>query len=379
VPIEQAYFNAHICTVTCMASDHWALETHITTIASCDCSGVLMLWTIKRTLSTYQGKRYLISRRPHRVFRGLTSPSASCDVSLVLGIAILASCNIISIFSIDLDVKLLDIHVLNSINLSRGDSESRGATACNLRKVAMSDSGTIVAYIEKFASSGDAYDSITHIVAAYSIAGRVTSLIELPYAVTHMSCPNRGEITMCGLADGTLLFMRSSNLEIVYNSRPREECGVVTVLSQSGPGVPPTVSAFAHKPVDIETSSSNRSSSKSSGSGSVESDIEGKAILSVRVGPRLDRPALVVASDASGLVYMIPLPDYVKWDRDHKLTLDMGEIVTKPVTSIINTWKSAQDFTLDASASIVNGAAAIGGFFSKVRHPFVTYYCYDIQ
>jgi hypothetical protein len=367
VPVEQAYFNAHISAVTCMASDHWALETHVTTIASCDSSGVLMLWTIKRTLSTYQGKRYLISRRPHRVFRGLASPSASCDISLVLGIAILATCNIISIFSIDLDIKLLDIHVLNSINSSRGDFESCGACVCNLRRVAMSDSGTIVAYIEKFASSDESYDSITHIIAAYSIAGRVTSLIELPFAVTHMSCPNRGEITMCGLADGTLLFMRSSNLEIVYNSRPREECGFITVLSQNGPGLPPTVSAFAQKPMDLEASSSNLSASKSNSTGTTESDIEGKAILSVRVGPRLDRPALVVASDASGLVYMIPLPDYVKWDRDHKLTLDMGDIVTKPVTSIINTWKSAHDLTLDAGASIVNGAATIGGLFSKVR------------
>lgn len=373
VPVEQAYFNAHLSTVTCMASDHWALETQVITIASCDSSGVLLLWTIKRTLSSHHGKRYLISRRPHRVFRGLASPSASCDVSLVLGIAILASCNVISIFSIDLDSKLLDINVSNSIHSSMGDSQSSDVIiSCNLRRIAMSDSGTIIAYIEKFASGQSAegsYDAITHIVAAYSIAGRVTSLVELPCAVTFISCPNRGEITTCGLADGTLLFMRSSNLEIVYNARPSETCGFCTVLHQSEPGIPPSVSVVPFSSSDLEALDSN-GSRRTGGRESPEASPEDKAILCVRVGPRLDRPAVVVASDASGLVYMIPLPDYVKWDRDHKMTLDVGEIVTKPVTSIINTWKSAQDLTLDAGASIVNGAAAIGDLFSKVSTYF---------
>ncbi|CAK9251385.1 unnamed protein product [Sphagnum jensenii] len=80
-------------------------------IASCDCYGQVLVWTVMLAHSQLATRKYIISRRPQRKFTCLSCVHTCIDISWQMGVVVVGSQHFIQIFSIEREELLRSIDI----------------------------------------------------------------------------------------------------------------------------------------------------------------------------------------------------------------------------------------------------------------------------
>lgn len=345
--VGAAYFSGHRSTVTFISHDSKRMDHSQNIICSCDQDGVALLWVLAKKLS-FLSKSYSVCRHPVRLFRAHPSAFTCCDLSLELGIVVVGSRNLVSVFSIEYNMKLRDIDITKDICNTPQIDTPQLSSSCYIKHIALSNYGSVTLFVEKEIShQEDGVVQTTHILASYSVNGNLAVLVEVPAAVTCLYCPKKESVLFAGCSDGAILFLLQGSLEIIHNIKPSENC---KICKPNVPGTPegaeaPLTEAYPRAGVD-------------------------SAITCIRSGPSPEYPALVVASNTAGDVFLIPLPDYIRWDKIESSKNIISNIVQTPISALRGTLQHAQSITGQAAGSISKkisgGGAAVGGAISRV-------------
>jgi hypothetical protein len=387
-------FKAHRFAVTYLSSDSIP-GAHFSMIASCDIAGQVLVWMVSQSqASNSAAMRYVASRRPQRIFRCFPGEFNCCDISLQMGVVVVGSGGGISVFSIErnerfryIDVAADLLYLLgkrleaqkNGIEVNslldaddyptakitgevHNNSYARGSrlwsdySKCVIKCICTSDLGGIIVYAEissqespksAYATptkSGNSEPSdLSRILVSYSISGTRTGFHELSSSVSCLSCPNRSAIVIAGTDDGSILFLQGSTLELLHCVRPHENC---VRLTSSG---------------EIIASGGRAYAPDSAARGIGANQVPVSAIVRIRVGPNADRPILAVASNANGQLFLIPFPDYIKYEKAHS-TSTLSQIVNAPIQAVKGTLQQAQNLTIlagDAAGSLAQNAKGL--------------------
>lgn len=344
-----AYFSGHKVAVTDISHDQKLLDHNQSIVCSCDHDGITMLWAVTKRVS-FLSKSYTVTRHPIRLYRAFPSAFTCCDLSLELGIVVVGSRNLVSIFSIEYNMKLRDIDVNADICSSQGYLTNGVIVKCYIKRIALSNYGSITLFLEKEILHNEMESvKITHILASYSVNGHLTVLLELACSVTCLDCPKREHLLLAGCSDGSVLFLLQGSLEIVHNIKPVDNCKIYNPKPSTAnfpeDGQPSLTENYI--PIDLNS-----------------------PITCIKSGPSPDYPALVAACNAAGDMFLIPLPDYVRWDRVESSKNIIANIVQTPISVIRGTIQQAQNITEHAAGSIsrriLDGRAAVGGAINRV-------------
>ena len=86
------------------------------------------------------------------------------------------------------------------------------------------------------------------------------------------------------------------------------------------------------------------------------------AIRCVAVGPNARRPSIIVATTASGAIYVRALPDYIKWEKTRAVSA-LSQFVSGPMQAVKGTIMQASDA---AGALATNAKSFAGEALAKV-------------
>lgn len=377
-------FRAHRRRVISICTDNIP-SGNTDVVCSCDESGQILVWTISTLKGLHSsGKAQgsaaikdpfscIISRRPQRSFRCIPSDQMKCEVSWQLGVVVGVSGNSVSIFSIERDELIRSfitnpdprdsIREKNAANvtdcsftgpglLSReGASMSsnlvadmRNEVKSNLfqanyatRLVVLSDVGALVLYVEccRLVDSlinGDDQTERTHWLLSYTLAGIRTAIKEQHNALTHLSCPARGEVIVTGHNDGSVLFHRYLDLVPLYSFYPhlhsvRMELKLVPSIS---------------KPSTRSSVNSQFNAKEETRFEKFNEEIHPSPVIAVAVGPNAAFPALICVTTAAGDVFLKALPDFVKWERFRSPSA-LAQLANVPLQAVRGTIQQAQN------------------------------------
>jgi hypothetical protein len=213
-----------------------------------------------------------------------------------MGIVTLSDREEISVFSIE---KNEMIHRWSVQDVSDGDNISltplldgevlvKGHVA--VRKLVLSNSGFIVAAIESIAPD---LQSSSFFVASFTLSGTRTGVYKCSSSVTYLSCHQRGNVVIVGLADGAVDFLTSAAAELLYTFTPHLSCASC----------------------DDEGTPVNRSSGT-------------EAITHVFADK-----SVVVVSSVSGDVFCRALPDFVKYEK-YRTASSFTKLVNNPIQTV---------------------------------------------
>lgn len=354
-------FRCHNSPVTCVATDE-IIGSSTDVFASCDERGKVLVWTVSRVANNKSGgvaTRNIISRRPQRAFTCLPCPQACCDVSWQMGIVVCAAMGVVSVFSIERNERLhvLDVHrdIVESSDSGVGRSYRlwRIQDAVKIRKLLLCDDGLMIMHVEvaeNAQSDGDLLGlnqfspqipgtTLTrHYLAVYTLHGTRVGMIQLQSPNTFLSCPARKSVVISGHRDGSVMFLCSYTLQLLYEFRPHAKC-LTCVVAGGGRG-----SVVVPEP-------------------------ELAAVLSVRVGPDLNNPTMVCVSTSSGSLYVRALPDFIRWDKT-RMQSTLSQIVNAPIQAVRGTLQQAQHLgavATDAAGVLASNAKSFADeTFAKV-------------
>ena len=136
--VSSGDFLGHRHQVVSISSD-FISGANTDVIASCDAFGQVLVWTVSLSQTQQSNVRlYIISRRPQRMFRTISSPTSCLDISWQMGIVAVASESSVRLFSIEreellrcIDLSTLclaeDLHspIISSENTSIPTSENQ--------------------------------------------------------------------------------------------------------------------------------------------------------------------------------------------------------------------------------------------------------------
>jgi hypothetical protein len=164
-----------------------------------------------------------------------------------------------------------------------------------------------------------------HFLVSYSLQGTRLAVHPLQTPTTFLSCPGRGNILILGHRDGRVSFVSSFTLELIYQWFPHDRC-LTTILH-----------------------------SKGGGNGVIIPEPEHAAVISVRIGPNVSRPAVMTVSTSSGALYIRALPDFIKWEKGiYQSTL--SQIVNAPFQAVKGTLQQAHLVAADAAGVLASNA-----------------------
>lgn len=285
-------------------------------IASCDASGMILVWTVSEirhpigNLKDMFERESVISRRPQRMFRCKPCPEVSCDISCKMGIIVVTCCGTeVHIFSIERDERIRCFHASKS---TISDTDYRKRT---IRRVTLCNDGLIVVHVEEScAPLIDGFEvAVEHFVEVYGLSGSFIASACASTAITFLSCPSHGEVVITGQSDGCVNLYRSQNLDLLYSIAPHVSC----ILSYAGSD---------WTSADIHASPSP------------------SAVVCIKVGPNPDRPTLLVISCQSGDTYLRALPDFVRWEKNRNPSA-LAQLVSAPLEVVRGTLHSAHQLS----------------------------------
>lgn len=333
-----ADFKAHHDRVICISSD--VIPGGMTDVfATCDMSGVVLIWTI--AIDKAANVRH-ISRRPQRVFRCPLHPPKCCDLSWNMGIVVSGGESRLAIHSIERNetIRMLDVWTTFVDRGSTASASADGSTvACDIVRLCLSNEGVFVANI--ITTDETKPKSLKAVVrsylASYTIAGVLTGLVEMESEVSFLSCPGRGSVICSGDNDGSVRLFSVHKLAVLWFSQPHR----VFVRSVTTNDIP------------------FKQTGPSAGSqGSNESDPEASPILAIVIGPDVDHPAVMCVSSLCGALYIFPLLDFVKWERSRSVSA-LSQMVTVPMAVVKGSLQQAQAWTSDAAGVLATNAKSI--------------------
>ena len=359
--ISGGNFQGHRYRVVSIASD--SIQSASTdVICSCDQEGQILIWTVSKVDGTSPNSTsysYIISRRPQRYFRCPPSPTICCDVSWQMGIVVVASADLVSVFSIERD------ELLRSFCVSPVDNEP-SVFSTNQFGISYTHEGKSVLGYRKeqpaiiarqIICCDDGY-LIVHLIGskeaemlvAYSLSGRKTGVVAYPTecGVCNLTCPDRGSVVISGHQDGSVYFYRPCDLLRIGKLVPHLSC----VLHRFSPG---------------QDKSSTRRLTK---------PMMSSPIICVRCGPNPAAPAVITMSTASGALYFRPLPDFISWERNRSPSL-VARIVSAPtqvvkdvqnhVQNLADWTKSFVEETSDVVKTEIKNSKLLNALFSYVK------------
>jgi hypothetical protein len=391
-----ADYKVHRYPVTCIASDE-IISSSTDVFCSCDLSGKVLIWTLSRINRSgkpsnansknnslgFGSSRTIISRRPQRVFSCLSCPNACCDISWQMGVTICATRGYVSIFSIERNerIHLHDIrHDLkaflrdkNSSPKLNGDSSSKQLPSTPkksnlwdlkddviIKRISLCDDGIFIIQVEVITRSSTDEDLLglnmttpplsssssgggamsQHFLVSYSLQGVRLSVYPLQTPITFLSSPGHGNILILGHRDGRVSFVSSFTLELIYQWFPHDRC-LTSILQYKG-----------------------------GGNGVIIPEPEHAAVIAVRIGPNIRRPAVMTVSTSSGALYIRALPDFIKWEKGiYQSTL--SQIVNAPFQAVKGTLQQAHLVAADAAGVIASNAKSFADeTFARVRLTF---------
>lgn len=309
-------FCSHRSTVVHIAVDTIPNAT-TEVVASCDCDGFVLVWTVSELRQPVGGplgglfeRESVISRRPQRVFRCKPHSELCCDISCKMGVVVACSGAQVYLFSIERD------ELLNRFNIR----EQKTDTNLSVRRVALCNDGIIVVHIEERLAD----HSARHTIEAFGLSGCSISLVPAPSPPTFLSCPAHDDVVVTGYQDGTVNILRSQNLDTLYILAPHISClqlgwaGAAAVSARPFPSAP-----------------------------------QSSPVLSVRLGPNPERPTLLVATCASGDVFIRALPDFVKWEKSNNPST-LVNLVSAPLEAVRTGVREATQTIHKISANALN-------------------------
>lgn len=412
-------FRGHKFQVTFLSSDSIP-NGNSSLVASCDISGQILVWTV--SVSSHNGfNRHIISRRPQRVFRCFPGENC-CDISWQMGVVVAGSKHCVSLFSIERNerFRIIDVrgdvfsrifetglssHVdtteirlflanvsneaasgeLNSVNgVSNSGRFNNNRLwehnfGCIVDDVVCCDYGSIIAYVKlntteipisvqflqqlpKLSSSS----STLHLLISYTVSGACTGFLVLPSCLTCLGCPGRGTVVTIGTEDGHVTFANSISLLVLHSVKPHEKC---IRLSSLGDVMTVRSDSRGHRNLNFARDEIAQIENK----GTKADSIPSSAIVTIKVGPKLDRPTFVAASNFIGQIFLIPFLDFVKFEK-MQATTAFANIVSAPIQAVKGTIQSAQNFTIlagDAAGSIAQNARGIAGDAIGEAHEYL--------
>ena len=174
-----------------------------------------------------------------------------------------------------------------------------------------------------------------HYLLSYALQGVRTGRVRVASPVTFLGSPDRGmDVVAAGHEDGRVTLYRASDLVALYSFVPHLDC-----VAQAAPG-------HAQPP---RTDADGGGKSGSGGGGAHT------AVLCVRLGPSPEAPALICVSDASGALYLRPLPDFVRWERT-RVPSALSALVSAPMAAVRGTIMQAQTIAAEAAGVLAENA-----------------------
>lgn len=325
----------HRCRVVCVATD--AIPTTNTdVIASLDQSGVILIWAVAkvRLPGSIEGSSILF-RHPQRRFRCWKSNAMFLDISCNIGIVVCLSKDIVSVYSIERD------ELLNSFVLSSSESldiNNQGTKQEILPKnVALSDDGYITV---NFRVTEDANDSQSQdkaeewmeFIATFTITGYRCHYLKCRSEVTFFNCPRHGDILVTGYHDGSVILYHISDLSVAFVMDVHKGAVLAADPAQQGE-VNSSATGLSSSPNTANYMEANIQSGQSTTRKLITTSPS--AIVNVTLGPDPLKPAIICITTLAGDVYVRPLIDFFKWERNRSPSV-LSQLVTGMNGSMIH-------------------------------------------
>ena len=319
----------------------------------------MLVWTVSRVShnghSSSAGgggrvdKKCIISRRPQRQYLCAETAHMSCDVSWNLGVVVASHDTSVSVFSIERNERFVSFRVDTEEQLAPWLPVHDLLEPCSeayIHRICLCDDGYILLALailpvplpsNRLHADGA---QMQNALAVYSVRGqfvqrschpnetkvspdRRTVIVKSP--VTFLSVPGRGNVGISGHENGSVMFFDVRNLELLHEFRPHDRS--LTCIFSSTP---------------------HSGSNSTERGGVVVPAPETSAVISAKLGPRQDMPAVLCITTASGGFYVCALPDFIRWDRVRSQST-LAQLVHAPMAVVRGSLQQAQNFTLLAS------------------------------
>jgi len=272
-----------------------------------------MVWTVSRV--TAPEARYVISRRPHRLFycpHAAGSSTCFVDISWQMGVVFVSTVAEILLFSIERD------ELIRTIKLH--DDHFSGFTALTVLHLSVSSSGSITVILEA---------DQCQIFISFTVGGFIIAQRQFHSTYTTCVCPAKNDVLLCGFSDGSVEILEACSLQSIYSFIPHIEFELIL-------------------PVD-HTNAAPREESEC-------------AILNISVGPDPIRPTLIIICAQSGATYVKALPDFIAWTKA-KLPASLLQLASAPFEAIRG---QAQAWTSEIKSFATDAMEEAQAFAQKV-------------
>jgi hypothetical protein len=304
-------FRSHRHPVVFLATD--SISDGLTdVVASIDSVGQMLVWTVSRLAG-----RGIISRRPQRLFRCKHSEHLKCDISWSMGIIAVCEERRVSIFSIERNEL---IHCWTVTDGSTESSTDNSSEMLVIRKLSICNEGFLNLSLEV----SDSDRIITWYLASFTLSGTRCGVYKCSSPVTFLSCHQRGNVVIAGLADGTVELLSSSALDPLFALTPHLSCA----------------------------------SYESDRVQAVKASDDPNVIVSVHVNL-----SVICITSAAGHMFCRALPDFVKFESDRN-TSHFARLVKNPIQTV---QQHAQTITDAASTLKIHIDETIGELNKKVE------------
>jgi hypothetical protein len=304
--ISAADYTAHRYTVVSLSYDEIP-SANTEVLVSCDMLGYVHVWTVSSIQHHKQNKKsylrkFAISRRPQRLFYIAPDVNSCCDISWNMGIVAVSGKGICNVFSIERNERLscFDLHDDIITANMKTQEKAYGSSNVNsnmlwnikdivrIRKLVLSNNGIVIMHVEVINTDAVMRApiklNITHYLACYSIMGQKLHLMKSDCMITHISCPGKQNILLCGYENGDANIINIDNCTVLLHYQPYLTClkCVVTANARMETLVP---------------------------------EPEISSVINMKVGPNSNFPSVLCVSTSGGGLYIRALPDFIKWDR----------------------------------------------------------------
>ena len=393
-----ADFVAHRHRAVALATDTITGSESVV-VVSADGRGQVLVWTVFQNQQSHGNVNqqnnnsqhtFGVCRRPQRLFRCLPAKDCCVDISWNMNIVCAASNSTVAIYSIERDelVRTIDLTGLftgeedcreapkspfafvaqpgnENVLLCSGVASTKTKVnskappvavvyaECHVRRIALSNEGNVIAHVDAVAHNSDGSNgrmAPTSLVVSMSLSGALTGLHSSDSDITFMSCPAKGDIVVVGTLSGEVLLMSTSNLQTRYSFTPHLGCRVLSSPSH----------VHAHAPGQHNNSAAFPSASDKLAP-SESTTLAPAAILCVQLGPDPTHPAIVVVSDSNGDIFLRPLPDFIRWERNRSPSA-LAQFVSVPMQAVRGTIQQAQNlgaWTSEQAESIAQNARSL--------------------
>lgn len=354
-------FRGHLYPVCGLATDE-VTGGSTEVVCSCDTGGKVLVWTVSHISSNSRASggtsrtiKCIISRRPQRQFLCPEASNLCCDISWNLGVVVTGHDATVSVFSIERNERFLAFTIqLSDLNSFSGPSTSLHSyndiiEEVVIHRIKLSDDGFVLLSLTASSPiqlySRNVRSESRHILATYTIRGQFVksscnrelhleelevgvgspSTVDITSPVTFLSIPARGNVAISGHHDGRVVMFDVRNLQMLHQFRPHDH----------------TLTCIFDKVAASNSGGVDRS-------GVVTPAPEQSPIVTIRVGPRPDRPAVLCVTTLSGGLYVCALPDFIRWDRARSQST-LSQLVHVPMAVVKGGIQQAQNLSQLAS------------------------------